>query len=300
MNMNTRFKWIFATVLFLFLFSCSKNEPSSQKEKFISDTETKLLELEKCIVPTTSEQLEIVTWNIEHFPKDKHTIKNVAAIIKQMQVDVIALQEIERKQDLQTLITQLPDWKFAIHEQSDLNLAYLYNSKTVKINGNPYSILKGNRYELPRSPYILPIHFIAKDMDIVLINNHLKAKSGSENEARRRKACNLLKQWIDNNHKEDNVVLLGDLNDEITDSPKDNVFQIFIDDTTNYKFADMKIANSKKQWSYPSYPSHIDHILISNELFDNMKNIYTYTFNNCDRKYDNIISDHYPVCLVLE
>ncbi len=115
-------------------------------------------------------------------------------------------------------------------------------------------------------------------------------------------AAALLKQWIDEQHPNDNVVVLGDMNDEITDKKEENVFQIFLDDKENYRFADRTIAlkKNKKYWSYPSYPSHIDHILITNELFDNEENTYTYTFQECDNKYDNIISDHHPVCLVLK
>ena len=59
------------------------------------------------------------------------------------------------------------------------------------------------------------------------------------------------------------VILLGDLNDILTDSPQNNIFNSFINDTTNYLFVDMDIAiNSSSNWSYPSWPSHLDHILI--------------------------------------
>ena len=52
-----------------------------------------------------------------------------------------------------------------------------------------------------------------------------------------------------------------------------NVFDIFIKDDGNYQFVDMGIAfGSSENWSYPTWPSHLDHILISNELFDDFEN----------------------------
>ena len=45
---------------------------------------------------------------------------------------------------------------------------------------------------------------------------------------------------------------------------------MILDDFENYLFTDMDIAQGNSNgWSYPSWPSHLDHILITNELFDN-------------------------------
>lgn len=70
----------------------------------------------------------------------------------------------------------------------------------------------------------------------------------------------------------------------------------------------MKIAlGSINHWSYPSWPSHLDHIIISNELFNafnhNASNVQTILIeelmgNNLNN-YLNIISDHRPVSLTL-
>ena len=84
---------------------------------------------------------------------------------------------------------------------------------------------------------------------------------------------------------------------------------MIINDTENYLFADMEIAEgSSAAWSYPWWPSHIDHILITNELFDEFVNgsstvqtikIDEYMEGGFDDYYENI-SDHRPVALKLE
>ena len=82
---------------------------------------------------------------------------------------------------------------------------------------------------------------------------------------------------------------------------------MFLDDSENYLFTDMQIAEgSSLDWSYPSWPSHLDHILISNELFEDFQNLnslvsvikiddYMGGWNN----YDNNVSDHRPIGIKL-
>ena len=52
----------------------------------------------------------------------------------------------------------------------------------------------------------------------------------------------------------------------------------FLDAEEDYHFTDIDIANDSSQpWSYPSWPSHIDHIMISNELYPLLTRTYTMT-----------------------
>ena len=102
--------------------------------------------------------------------------------------------------------------------------------------------------------------------------------------------------------------MVGDLNDILTDNSTNNVFQTFLDDTDNYQFTDLDIAlGSNSDWSFPGWPSHLDHILITNELFDEFKNpgsslqvikVDDYLDGGLS-EYDSNISDHRPVALKL-
>ena len=104
------------------------------------------------------------------------------------------------------------------------------------------------------------------------------------------------------------VIVVGDLNDILTDAPSNNVFQTLIDDTANYVFADMQIAlGNPTDFSYPTWPSHLDHILITNELFTDFSKpnsivecIRIDDYMSSWNTYDNNISDHRPVGLKLE
>ena len=67
----------------------------------------------------------------------------------------------------------------------------------------------------------------------IVINNHFKCcgdgilnlNNNNDEENRRLQAVTYLKQYIDNNFIGKRVILLGDLNDELTDNNANNVFQ---------------------------------------------------------------------------
>ncbi|MDP7028090.1 MAG: hypothetical protein QF380_06765, partial [Candidatus Marinimicrobia bacterium] len=166
----------------------------------------------------------------------------------------------------------------------------------------------------PRSPMVMDLNFNGEN--IFVINNHYKCCGdeildfGNEDdeEYRRYLANELLKEYIDLNLANEKVILVGDLNDVLTDDLENNVFQMILNDPDNYLFADLEIAQGNSEnWSYPWWPSHIDHILITNELFDDFNNansdiqtikIDDYLYGGFDEYYENI-SDHRPVALKL-
>jgi hypothetical protein len=84
---------------------------------------------------------------------------------------------------------------------------------------------------------------------------------------------------------------------------------MFLDDPSNYLFADEAIASgSSTGWSFPGWPSHLDHILITNELFSEFSNsgsvvqtikIDDYMSGGLS-SYDYYISDHRPVGLKIQ
>jgi len=145
-----------------------------------------------------------------------------------------------------------------------------------------------------------------------IINNHFKCcgdgaldmNDESDEEKRRYNAVNFLKEYIDTYLSEENVIVLGDLNDDIAESSQNNVFQNVLTDTENYFFVDYSIANGNSlDWSYPTWPSHLDHILITNELFDELDNSDVLTIKVDEyleggwNEYDYNISDHRPVAI---
>ena len=272
----------------------------------------------------TDQTLDIITWNIEHFPKaNQITVDYLTQLILVLDAEVYALQEIESESYFDTLIVQINmldtenTWSGyrASTASYSVNLAYIYKTNVIQIN-DIYEIYASYNYsrEFPRRPLMMEMQW--NGTDVYIINNHLKAMGDGyldlgdewDEETRRFDACNLLDEYISQNLPDENVIVLGDLNDELTDSPSNNVFVSFLNETDEYDFTDMEIAEgSSVYWSYPSWPSHLDHILITNELFDEFiledSDIQTLRIDvlldGGWSEYDNNISDHRPVGLKL-
>ena len=257
----------------------------------------------------TESTLDIITWNIEQFPKNNLTVSYLAELIDSMNVDIIAMQEIwgdGASGSFENLKTKLDGWDG--HRKSS-GLAYLYKTE-LTIN----SLTEINDLnEIIRTPYLLSLTWGGQN--IYVINNHFKAFGGAENEAERKIASEKIENYINEYLEDLNVIVLGDLNDELNDEESVNVLQNFINDALNFKFTDMDIAyGSSNNFSWPGWhqstydPAHFDHILITNELFDEFDNegssvqpirLEEY-FDNGWTEYENYISDHRPVGLRLK
>jgi len=265
----------------------------------------------------TDSTFEVLTWNVQSFPRlEEATISAVLRIIRQLDVDVVALQEITSASAFQQLLDSLADWSgyLASSAAYDINLAFLYKDDSNQ-TGTVIEILNStaDRRPFPRAPLWLQLQWQNHPLDI--INNHFKASGDGilgtdpyDEERRRLDASLLLDQYVRSNLPNANVIILGDLNDELTDPPAHNVFMPFLDRPAEYLFCDLTIAQgNSSNWSYPSYPSHIDHILISNELFDEFQHkgsLITVIkaeeyLSGGWNEYARIVSDHRPVALKL-
>jgi endonuclease/exonuclease/phosphatase family metal-dependent hydrolase len=262
----------------------------------------------------TDNTFEVVTWNIERFPKNgQTTVDQVIQIIKALDVDLLAIQEVDDSIVFHQMVDQLPGYEGYLESSYFAGLAYIYKSAVVKVNGFQ-EIYTSSPYwkPFPRSPMVLDMH--VRNQQIFIINNHYKCcgngildpEDPDDEENRRLRASNLLKDFIDTYASESNVIMLGDLNDILTDDPANNVFQMFLDDPDHYRFADMAIAEGPAgDWSYPAWPSHLDHILITDELFEKFDQESTSIesikleeyYESGWTAYENSVSDHRPVGL---
>ncbi len=264
----------------------------------------------------TPESFDLVTWNLETFPlNNPATSELLAQIVPLMKVDVIAFQEIMNYYDFMALAELIPHYAACVSglPSDGYRLAYLYDTRTVQVN-DQYMIHTNQSNPFPRPPYVLDLTFQGRD--IVVIDNHLKAMGDNyidetddwDEEVRRRLACQMLDEYITDNLADRRVFVVGDMNDQIAEGPETNVFTAFLDKPEEYLFADMPIAQNPtySTVSYPSYVSHLDHILLSNELFTPFADprtvcrvIKVEDWMGSWQNYSNQLSDHRPVGLRL-
>ncbi len=263
----------------------------------------------------TDNSFEVISWNIEMFPLVENvTVDNLSQLIPAIDADVIAFQEVADGTVFNQMIDEIPGYEAYVGISGDwVNFAFIYKTDVIQVN-NVYEIYTNEEYDIPflRKPYVMELTYDGDDY--VIINNHLKAMGDGllntddiwDEENRRFVAVNLLKDYMDANFPDDKVIVLGDMNDILTDDLENNVFQSIFNNPDNYAFADYEIAiGDNSNWSYPGWPSHIDHILITNELFNSFyshsSSIETLKIENYlpggMTEYNDNISDHRPVAL---
>ena len=256
----------------------------------------------------TDTTLEVMTWNIENFPKADSTSALVQRIISGVQPDIVAVEEIANGAAFTSLDLRLAGWR-GVQTVTDnyQNLGFLYREDGGLEYQASYQILADHRSTVMRIPLVLEANW--NGIPIVVIVVHLKAQdAGTEDETKRRESCQLLADYVAGNYAGKRVFIVGDMNDSLTDAAPDNVFTVFLDDPANWRFADLAIAEGPAGgFSYPNYNSHIDHILVTDELFgalDTPGALVT-TMSQLPAilggwaSYDRDVSDHLPVIVRL-
>jgi hypothetical protein len=255
----------------------------------------------------TDSSLDIISWNIEQFPKLKEekekTISTVTEIIIDLDADLYGVQEITDVESFIKLINNLEDYD-GTHSNdvsSGLMTAIIYKKDIIHIS-NKRMLFEDDSYAFPRPPlevYVVA-HYGDHVFDFTFIVLHLKALGGAENEYRRKLACQKLKDYLDLNRAgsgDPDYIVLGDWNDELDDPISNNVFQVFLDDTVNYQFLTKNLPVNDCTYIGDSWCSIIDHILISIEVKPKFLGgkIEIQKIDNYLNTYVNDVSDHRPV-----
>ena len=252
------------------------------------------------------DELEIMTWNIENFPKTVNSFNDVYEIVTDLKPDIINFQEIAWDNNsyiLDDLMDILPAYGFISLDDNDFyGLVIAYRKDSIELI--EYSTLFSNySYEFAwRLPLSAKFIWTCGNsfFNFEMINVHFKCCDGESNYERRLVSSQILSDYIDEQTNEGiNIIVAGDYNDSLTDSPSNNSLLPLINNENVY-FSDFYIAEESSYfWSYPSWPSHIDHILINSNIQNNYELFQTTTFRVDDfvgyNYFQNNISDHRPL-----
>lgn len=255
----------------------------------------------------TDATFEIATWNIEQFPKHTLTVSNVVEIIKDLDIDLFAVQEITNVNAFQNVINSLDDYEGVVATNTTnfaLWTGIIYKSSMISIS-NQQVLFEDDSYNFPRLPYSVYIQadHNNKTFDFTLIVLHLKAFGDPASVQRRRVAIQKLEQYVSDKLQQGgdpDYIIAGDWNDQLnaTDTTQQNVFYPFLDAPQRYVFLTLPFDGSATEYSYiaGNFDSLIDHILITASI-DTTYNIETQILK-IDQHFSQYlpeVSDHRPV-----
>jgi len=253
-------------------------------------------EYQSCLPTINDDEFEIATWNIKFFPQNGNTLHSLLEFIPNTKIDLIGVQEIQNTTAFMNMADQLSGWTGVVENvNGDIELGFLYRESAISSFGSISKLFSGDTNAYPREAIIVDVTHV-NGLSAKVINLHMKCcDDGRE---RRADASNKLKEYIDVNLADDNVIVVGDFNESLSSTSS---FSNFTSDADNYFFADQEISDGDiGNWSFPSFPSHIDHILCTSELADNVIGSYTLALDNCISSYSIDISDHRPVVAVFK
>jgi PKD repeat protein len=260
-------------------------------------------------------------------------LQNLKTFIQTMDADVYALQEIGNQTyspntvgGFTKLLNELaplgyagmrsphpyvPSPSYGNDQTAVQGLAFIYKTSvvtnpdfTVVLDGyvpSSYPTDPAKFWASGRYPYMMAadvtINGVSKS--IKFINIHAKSGSDADAYTRRIADVQILKEHLDTNYPNDNIILLGDYNDDVDTSinpGNPSSYQGLVDDIADYQVITKSLSEAGLATTY-SYPDAIDHVTISNELFND------YIPNSAGREVisgfitnpASTLSDHYPI-----
>lgn len=291
-------------VLVLFLAGCVTNPPPLD-DNGNNQNNTGHIDLAPFGTDAT---LEIATWNIRNFPSGptrNQTIADVVEIIRDLDIDVFAVQEIADTTAFRQVLDSLADYA-GVYSSDTYSNGYqktgvIYRKTLLTLTART-QLFEDDWYAFPRPP--LKVHLRAerngKVFDFNLIVLHLKAKGGSDNIARRRDAVQKLHQYVTSQIQggdDPDYVLAGDWNDELLDPDSVNVFLPFLNDAVNFVMLTLPLAQQGDYSYIGYYRSLIDHIVLTTSIQTEFPDIVTEVIHIDEvySAYKENVSDHRPV-----
>ncbi len=288
---------------------------------------------------------DVVAWNIEWFGDENNSPvgqnpmsdaiqrDSTATVLKRLNADVFAVEEIADDALFAELVAQLPGYDYILSDAFSnpagtppfQKLGFIYNTETVSVvetramftsihplyNGGDDSALvdypseTSRFYASGRLPFLMTadvtINGVTERIDLIALHARANSSNGPQNRYDMRKYdVEVLKDSLDTNFANNKVILLGDYNDDVDVTVADitstvSSFQEYVDDTANYNVVSKALSEAGLR-SFVSRENMIDHIAITNELNDAyIENSVTVHYEIYDADYAFTTSDHFPV-----
>jgi endonuclease/exonuclease/phosphatase family metal-dependent hydrolase len=250
--------------------------------------------------------------------------------------DIIAVQEVSDEELLTSLVAQLPGYAVLCSDRFSRSfdgpdptfpaqkICFIYNTAVIDVlseqvlfeelydqarlgltdalDGYPTGSAS-SFWSSGRLPWMLTATADINGVKekIRFINIHAKSGSANADLMRKRFDIQVLKDSLDAFYSMDNIILLGDYNDDLDQSigTGPSTYEVFISDPD---FDGVTISLSEAGLrSFIFNDNVIDHIIISNELYDNYLEGSETLFIpfNLIENYGNTTSDHLPVSVRL-
>ncbi len=316
------------------------NTSSQLLPRFIEDLPNTEAYKKPQVNVASDKSFKLVTWNTNWLgstgngpTNESLQQRNFQQVLDSLKADVYVLQEVANLPTFNSIVAKNVNYKgFCTNSVSmggvDANaqrVCFMYKKGVIDSVSARSLLTKATT--LPNYPESnparfwasgrLPFMFIADaNIDGVkkrlhIIGIHARANTGGTNTplaakelqyAQRRYDVEVLKDTLDVQFPNANIILTGDYNDDVDEtvseiiSTKESSYKKFVDDTKSYQVV-TKVLSDNGFRSFISQNNVIDHVMVSNELVD------SYVVNSASpemgflyiNSYNTTTSDHLPI-----
>lgn len=321
---------LFAVAVILFA-SCGtpyepeEEEPEEEEEEQIENTNS----------VAADATLETVTWNLLGYgtgftgPENiKQQTKNIVQVIDSLDADLYAFQEVHDQSDLNKIVSNMTGYRgfIANHVGQSQRMAFAFNTNSIDSLDSGAISSSDVRAEYQddwsynwasgRTPLFFSFNYTFEGTteEFYAVVIHGKANTGNSDEEyreayeRRKRAAEGLYYYLQDHKPDANIILLGDYNDDVDQSIyyeeengenvyQETPYQLFVENSDYFDVITKKLSDSGQSASV-NYEDIIDHITMSNELFDNYVQNSTAVYKapqSYIENYGETTSDHLPV-----
>ena len=288
--------------------------------------------------------LEVVNWNMEWFSTPDPTLgpvdkalqrQNAQTILQNIGADLFALVEVVDTAALGNIVRTMPGYSYIICNYgshgnpfesgaSPMNVlqkeAFVYKTSVfsnidttslLSLGVNTSADLSNpdyNYWSSGRYPFMMTadvtLDGVTKRIHFVAVHAKANTSPTATAYARRKSGADDLHAYLNTTYPNDNIVILGDFNDDldstITDgiSPRYSSYKTFTDDAASFYSPTLVGLSLTGKKSTVSYNDVIDHVLVSNEMqpfYMGASAAVLTDVSSLVTNYGNTTSDHYPV-----
>lgn len=250
---------------------------------------------ERCAQP-----LSLMTWNLRHFPLTPETEAAVVETLTEFAPDFVGIQEVQDDAALLRIADRLPEFDAYIAEPGPFSgVAALVRTSALQVQ-DVQDLFADDWFAFPRPMLALEVAVAGPSSPVHMQLGvvHLKAQGDVRSMDRRRAASRELRAWFDAQDEGGHAVVLGDFNDEVTDTPSDNVFAALLDDDAGVSFL-TEAAEAGGAATYIPWSRMLDHVVVTDGLQAHHVDTDVLALDQ-DVDYERDVSDHRPVLSVFE
>ncbi len=246
----------------------------------------------------------MATWNIENYPKNDSTPATLADLISSLDLDMVALQEVQDIAAFNELVERLRGYEgmLSSHTYGDgtyQKVGYVYRSNLISMSG-AFLLFSQQGYEFPRPPFKVDVNVNngTRSFDFTAIALHLKAGGGFSERQRREDAVVILENHLRTTVQgsgSGSLMVLGDFNDTLTGAGE----AVFSPIATAPQLYTIRTQANSSSGDVSFVPSSVllDHIVTTTALDDELTGSSA-IIPRLDMQmtgYVGQVSDHLPV-----